>query len=241
MAQPTLLLVHGGFSGAWAWDPLAASLNERNLKWKAIDRVGSAGKKKPGWTVSAADVANDIVSEARRIDGPVLLVGHSAGGMAISGAAEAAPDDFVGLVYLTAYLPVNGERLLKLASQDDGSDFGSHIKPNVLKGVVSLNPSCAREYLFHDCPDEGVDEAIARFGGDPIRLGIAKTKLTAGFDSVPKHYLACTEDRALSPAFQKWMADRQPVASYSELQSGHMPMNAQPNALADRLAELVER
>lgn len=241
MARATLLFVHGGFSGAWAWDPLAASLNERKLKWKAIDCFGSASKKKFGWTVSAADVANDIVSEARRIDGPVLLVGHSAAGMAISGAAETAPDEFVGLVYLTAFLPRNGDRLLKMISHNEGSDFGSQIRPNLLKGVVTLNPSCAREYLFHDCPDVGVEEAIARFGGDPIRLGTAKANLSASFDRVPKHYLACTEDRALTPAFQRWMIDRQPVTSYSELKSGHMPMNSAPDALADRLADLVER
>jgi len=241
MTRPTLLFVHGGWAGAWVWEPLASSLNERTLNWRAIDCVGSASKKKFGWTVSTADIAKDIVLEARRIDGPVLLVGHSSGGMAISRAAEAAPDEFVGLVYLSALLPQNGDRLLKLMAKNDGSDFGSQIKPNLLKGVVSLNRSRLREYLFHDCPNEGVEQAISSFGEEPIRSGTAKTILSTGFDGIPKHYLACTEDRALTLAFQKWMVNRQPVKSYSELQSGHMPMYAQPDELADRLVDLVER
>lgn len=239
MTRPTLLLVHGAWAGAFAWDPVASALDERNLKWKAIDRVGSNSKKKFGWFVSASDVADDIIMEARRIDGPVVLVGHSAGGMAISGAAARAPEEFTGLVYLCALLPRGGDRLLKLVTKDQDSDFGGAVKPNLLKGIISLDRSRLHEYLFHDCGHEVADEYIARLGDESIRLGIAKFRSTPGFDAMPKHYVACTEDRTMSPSFQKWMVERQSVTSYSELTSGHMPMCSQPETLANRLAKFV--
>ncbi len=241
MQELTFLLVHGGWAGAWVWEKLEPELADRGLKSKAIDCIGYASKKKFGWTVSAIDIARDIVAEAGRIEGPVALVGHSSGGLAISRAAALAPDGFAGLVYLCAFLPRNGDHLLQLIENNEGSDFGNLLKPDLMRGVVTIDTSQLDHYLFHDCTSEDAEAVVARFGGEPLRLGTAKVRLPDAFDKLPKHYVACTDDRALSLAFQKWMVDRQSVSSYTELNAGHMPMYSLPAQLADRLAELTDR
>lgn len=239
MPKATLLLIHGGWGGAWAWEPMASALNSRDLVWRAIDCVGYGSKKRFGWTITADGIANDIVSEARRLTGPILLVGHSSGGMAISRAAAKAPDLFAGLVYLCAFLPRNGDRLQRLLAENKGSDFGSLIEPRFLRGAATLDTSRVQDYLFHDCTQQDFEHAMSRFGDEPIRLGNAATDLGSGFDRLPKHYIECTEDRVLSPAFQQWMISRQPVQSHLKMPTGHMPTYADPERLADLLDQLA--
>lgn len=239
MSRATLLLIHGAWGGAWVWEPIASALNARDLDWRAIDCVGYASKRKYGWMVSADEIADDILSEAQRLTGPVLLVGHSSGGMAISRAADKAPEHFAGLIYLCAFLPRSGDRLLELLAEDEGSDFESLVKPKLLRGALTLDESRVREYFFHDCTEQDFEHAAARFGDEPIRLGKATTDLSPGFDRLSKHYIECTEDRVLSPAFQRWMISRQPVESHVKMPTGHMPMYAEPERLAGLLDDLA--
>jgi pimeloyl-ACP methyl ester carboxylesterase len=239
VAKAALLLIHGGWVGAWVWEPMAAALDARDVTWRAIDCIGYGSKKRYGWMVSADTIADDIASESRDLTGPVLLVGHSSGGMAISRAASKAPELFGGLVFLCAFFPRSGDRLQSLLAENEGSDFESLIKPKLLRGAITLDESRVRDYLFHDCTQQDFEHFIGRFGDEPIRLGNAATELGSGFDRLPKHYIECTEDRALSPTFQRLMISRQPVESHLKMPTGHMPMYADPEKLADVLNELA--
>jgi pimeloyl-ACP methyl ester carboxylesterase len=239
VSKAALLLVHGGWGGAWVWEPMAAALSARGLTWRAIDCVGYGSKKRYGWTVSADAIADDIATESRQLSGRVLLVGHSSGGMAISRAADKAPELFAGLIYLCAFLPRSGDRLRSLLAENEGLDFESLIKSKVLRGAITLDRSRVRDYFFHDCTQQDFEHAIHRIGDEPIRLGNAATELGSGFERLPKHYIECTEDRVLSPMFQEWMISRQPVESHLKIPTGHMPMYADPEKLADLLDELA--
>lgn len=241
MSKATLLLVHGGWAGSWVWEPLSSALNARGLDWRAIDCAGYGSKKKYGWTVSAEAIADDIEAEAQHLTGPVMLVGHSSGGMAISRAANKAPELFAGLIYLCAFLPRHGDKLLGLLKEDKDSDFGSLIKPKLLRGAITLDPSRVQDYFFHDGTQQDFEHFMGHFGDEPIRLGNAKTDLSSGFDRLPKHYIECTEDRVLSPTFQRWMIHRQRVASHLSIPTGHMPMYSDPERLADLLDQLADR
>jgi pimeloyl-ACP methyl ester carboxylesterase len=100
-----LLLVHGAWHGAWAFDELGSRLDEAGLRWRAVN-LPSAGSTAD--LAADADVVRQALAE-RAV--PTVLVGHSYGGLVISEAA-AGVDHVTALVYLCAFMLDAGESLL---------------------------------------------------------------------------------------------------------------------------------
>ena len=227
--ESTLLLVHGGWCSSWVWELL---LPELQVATKVIDLPGHAADGRRMWSVTLNDYADAVIDVANSIDGRVILVGHSSGGFVISAAAGKNPSAFDELVYLAAMVPINGERLMQLALKNASPVMNSGIRPNPLRGFISLHQSVSHDALYHDCSEEIETRASSRSEAEPLRPGIAKLKLSNGFYSLPKSYILCTEDNAIPPESQRSMASRSDVPIKFELNTGHMPMYAAPKQLA---------
>ncbi len=235
----TLLLVHGGWSASWVWERLTPELERRGIASRCVDLPGHGARHRHPWSVSLADYGDAIVAEARSIDGPVVAVGHSMGGFCISQAAGRDPDAFAALVYLAAFLPRDGERLIRLAGRDRESQLGSAIQLDPLRGRILLDAEKACPALFHDCEPSDREAGLAALEPNPMRPGLARIRLDDRFDRVPKHYVFCTRDRAITPGHQRWMAERYRIESSHELDSGHMPAYVAPSELAEVLQKIV--
>jgi pimeloyl-ACP methyl ester carboxylesterase len=85
-------LVHGAFHGAWCWRKTVAELEKRGHQALAIDLPGQGDNTTPLSMVTLESMADRIVTTLDCSSGRAVLVGHSAGGMAISAAAEKAPE-----------------------------------------------------------------------------------------------------------------------------------------------------
>ena len=105
------LLVHGGFHGAWCWRKTVAELEKRGHRAKAIDLPGQGEDQTPLTKVTLGTMVDKIVAEMAGLPGQVVLVGHSLGGIAISVTGETVPERIKALVYLSAFLPRDGEAL----------------------------------------------------------------------------------------------------------------------------------
>jgi pimeloyl-ACP methyl ester carboxylesterase len=235
----TLLLIHGGWSAGWVWDPLIPELELRGILSRVIDLPAHGRNKRSMWSVSLMDYADAVIAEAASIEGPVIAVGHSMGGLVISQAAGRAPQEFQALAYVTAFLPRNGERLIRLAGKDKQSKISPAIRLNFLKGSIRIDESCLDDALFHDCSVEDTVNAKRLMQENPLRPGLARVHLDEQFDKIPKHYIRCLADRGITPAHQEWMASRYEIKSMQDLDTGHMPAYAAPDKLADALAEIV--
>jgi pimeloyl-ACP methyl ester carboxylesterase len=117
-APLTVVLVHGAFADASGW----AGIVER------LQAAGIAVMAPANPLRSVSGDAAYIASVVSQIPGPVLLVGHSYGGMVISNAAPMA-DNVVGLVYVCAFIPEEGESIQALAEQATDSLLGSALVP----------------------------------------------------------------------------------------------------------------
>lgn len=230
-----LVLVHGSWSGSWVWDRLRPHLDERGLDYVAVDLPGNDLGGSSGWRTSLAERAAAINEAA---GGPAILLGHSAGGIAVSHAAAAARTPHTAVIYLAAYLPKDRERLMKLGRGDNDSKLGDTIKPNMLKGVIPTSSERA-QFLYSDYDGDDLDELLGRHEPEPLRPGMARFKLTQVFDSTPKYYIRCANDRAISPAFQDWMCSRYDLTPVASLESGHMPMLTMPETLAITLEKII--
>ena len=131
------MLVHGAWHGPWAWDRVTPLLDERGIAWTAVDRgVGALRMVSSDARLDARRVREAIAAAGR----PVVLVGHSQGGIGITHGG--AGEEFVRhLVYLTAILPgadvefrVTDEVISGSHWDEDGGTFDSAAAPSVFYG-----------------------------------------------------------------------------------------------------------
>jgi pimeloyl-ACP methyl ester carboxylesterase len=118
--RPTIVIVHGAFGGAWAYRQVGALLRDKGYDVYRPQLTGQGERvhlARPdiGLGTHIEDVVNMILYEDLH---DIILVGHSYGGMVITGVADRLPDRIKRLVYLDAFLPNDGESAKGL--------FGAH-------------------------------------------------------------------------------------------------------------------
>jgi pimeloyl-ACP methyl ester carboxylesterase len=226
-----LLLVHGAWHGAWCWEPLQQRLTSREIRSVAIDLPGHGDRRRPAWRVSWRDYVEAVCDAAGAFSTPPILVGHSMGGGVITGAAALAPDAFAAMVYVAAFVPRPGDSILSLAKQDRPIDGG---RIDLLRGQITFTPQRAAEIFFHDCPDP--DRWSGLIQPQPIRPTLAK--MPDRQVTIPRHYIRCKQDRAISSEHQRRMAENAGIDQLYEMDCGHSPFLAAPDRLADILADI---
>ena len=113
----TLVLVHGGWGGGWCWRDVARQLRALGHEVYAPTLTGVAelGHIPPELVSLSAHIGEAAGLLTFQDLRDVVLVGHSYGGMVITGAADRVPDRVAGLIYFDAFLPSNGQSLWDLA------------------------------------------------------------------------------------------------------------------------------
>lgn len=232
-----ILLIHGAWGRADSWRGVARLLARKGHDVTAIDLPGHGDDPTPPETVRLADYAARIVEELEN-GPPALLVGHSMGGMAISAAAELAPERIRKLVYLCAFLPRDGDSLLSLKKRE-APTIGEAVRPGPVKGTTILDPGLAVEFLCHDASDAAKRQVQAGLGPQSNKAQTDPVHLTeARFGSVPRVYVVCENDRTITPELQRAMASETPCEQVLSLPSGHLPQITAPVALAELLDAL---
>jgi pimeloyl-ACP methyl ester carboxylesterase len=159
------------------------------------------------------------------------------GGFAISRAAASSPELFSTLVYLTAFVPVRGEWLIHLARQDPDSLLGqgTTFRPTHLH----LRPERAKEMFYADCSDADVAWAMSRLRPDPL-LPLFQRYPGHPESEVPRAYIECASDKAISLPRQRAMYRRLPFDRVVTMDTDHSPFLSAPDLLAGHLASLSE-
>ena len=232
------LLIHGSCHGAWCWDRVLPLLDHGPHQARAIDLPAHGADTTPVATASLAHYAQAIVAA---IDQPVILVGHSAAGYAITAAAELAPDRIAALVYLCAYVPRPGHSLADLRRAGPRQPLRAAISIAPDRLSFSFDPALVADTLYHDCPPEAVAMARRNLCPEPIAPQETALELTTRSTSLPRHYIRCTEDRAIPPEYQQTMTAGWPAACVTTLPTSHAPFFAAPHALARRLIAIASQ
>jgi pimeloyl-ACP methyl ester carboxylesterase len=220
----TVVLVHGAFHDGWCWELVRSALDERGIPNLALDLPF-------GGLDSDAAAVQALLDN---VDGPVVLCGHSYGGMVISQAASGR-DDVDHLVYLCA---------VQVESPDE---LTASIKPTLLMehlvygddGVTYVDPDWAAESFYHDCDAELAASAVERLRSMSHGMGPAPDAppVRAAWMDIPSTYVVCTDDRTLHPDSQRDMARH--ATAVVEMDTSHSPMLSRPDLLADVLADLA--
>lgn len=235
----TFVLVHGGWHGAWCWYRVAPLLERLGHRVLTPDLPGHGRDATPVATVSLHGYADRVTAVLRTATEPVVLVGHSLGGMVITQAAEAMPERVRTLVYLAAFLPANGESLATLVQGDTENLLDPNCTVDESGTLLILREAGLRPALYADCRDEDIALAIRLVRPEPVAPLTEPARTSAGgWGAIPRVYLECLEDRALPLPRQRRMQQAQPCERVLSLRSGHSPFFSIPETLVEYLAAL---
>jgi pimeloyl-ACP methyl ester carboxylesterase len=232
-----ILLIHGAWHGAWCWSKLLPALKARGIAATAIDLPGQGDDPTPPGEVTLELWSDRIVAALDELAEPAILVGHSMGGIAITAAAETAPESVAALVYLCAFLPRDGETLASLAQGIPPEQTALRQEP-VLGGTAIMPVGETVEAAFYGgCSQADIADAKARLRPLPLQPLAAPVRLTPGrTDGIPRIYIECTEDRALPIETQRRMIAATPCQAVHTLAAGHSPFLSMPARLAEIVA-----
>jgi pimeloyl-ACP methyl ester carboxylesterase len=233
------ILVHGAWHGAWCWEQVEHHLGDLGAASVAVDLPGRSGDPQAIAELTLDSYVDHVVAAIDASPEPVVLVGHSLGGLVISQTAERRPEKISSLVYLCAMLLQDGQSTMDASVNDPDSQLMANISLDDATGSSSVAGSGVRELFYGDCTVADSEKATGLLVSEPI--GPATTPVhvtTERWGSVPRAYILCTQDRAISPATQRAMIASVGVDRVVEMDSSHSPFISQPERLAALLVDL---
>jgi pimeloyl-ACP methyl ester carboxylesterase len=239
MPRRTFVLIAGSWHGAWCWRKVVPLLEAQGHEVRSPELPSTGADQTDPATITleswARFVAGVVADEAE----PVILVGHSRGGIVTSRAAELIPDRVRCLVYVSAYLLSDGDTLADTARADHESLVPPNMIPAASGVTCRLRDSVIREALFGQCTDEDYEYARARLAPEPLKPLVTPLRITdARFGRLPRAYVECSRDRTITLAAQRRMQTAMPCSPVLTLDSDHSPFFSHANELAQWLGRL---
>lgn len=223
-SRPTIVLVHGAWADATGFDGQIRALRDEGYR-----TIGVANPLRR-LTGDAAYVAETL----RAIEGPIVLVGHSYGGAVITNAAT-GNEHVKALVYLNGWMPDEGESVQQLAELNPGSLLPEALRPTPFtepdgsEGVDLYIDQEAFPAAFAGDVDPQTAAVMAAAQRPPSGAALGTPSGPPAWRSIPSWYLLGTEDKAIPPATQRFMAERA-NARITTIAASHASMVSQPAA-----------
>jgi len=235
----TFVLIHGAAHGGWCWYKVVAALEKHGHTVLAPDLPGHGKDKTPVADVTLQRYVDSVCNLLDAQREPVILVGHSMGGGIITQVAEERPERIQWLVYLAGALPKNGQSMLERFKNDTESASLSNfvVAPDQIS--ATFREEGIRKAFYEDCSDEDIALAKLLLGPqamEPITVPVKTSE--AKWGRVPRAYIECLRDRALTPLFQKRLYTESPCQKVISMDTSHSPFFSAPGELARHLMAL---
>jgi pimeloyl-ACP methyl ester carboxylesterase len=232
----TFLMIHGAWHGGWCFEPLRESLQADGHVLLAPDLpgMGTGDATLDQWGDFVATVASSQPE-------PVILCGHSRGGIVISEAAERAPEAVAALVYISAFLLPSGRSFFdEVRSVPRAAEFEAGLSVSQDGRSLSISPHVAKNILYHLTPPKIAESACSKLVPEPLAPAVTPLRLSGQrYGSVSRYYFECTEDRALLLAQQRSMHLAMRCRGVIALTSDHSPFASRPAELSTALKRIV--
>jgi pimeloyl-ACP methyl ester carboxylesterase len=233
------VLIHGAWHGAWCWEKVVPLLEAAGHHTHTIDLSGLGEDQTPIVEVTLDAYVSRVVALIISIKEPVVLVGHSMGGMVITQVAEQAPDKIPTLIYLTAFSPKHRETFLQYTLEDEESDVAKYKQINEEEGYSTIAEDRIKECFYGMCSDEDAEKAFVRLRRQALAPLATPLRLSEeNYGSVRRCYISCSKDRAITPEMQIRFKGNARVDMSDELDTDHSPFYSCPDELVNTLLHL---
>ena len=235
----TYVLIHGAWHGGWCWDKVVSLLEKEGHTVVAPDLPGHGNDKTPIPEVTLQAYADRACEVVNAQSEPVFLVGHSMGGVVITQAAENCSGNIRKLVYLTAFLLQNGESLMSHAQEDTESLVLQNLVMDEEGGYATVKDEGIQPTFYADCSDEDVARAKSLLVPQAAApLGTPVSTTDENFGRIPRVYIECLQDKAVSPFIQKKLYTNLSCEKVISMDTSHSPFFSAPEELANHLLAL---
>ena len=235
----TYVLIHGAWHGGWCWKYIIPLLENEGHKVVTPDLPGHGEDKTPIGDITLQAYSDRVCQILDEQSDPVILVGHSMGGAVITQAAEYRPEKIKKLIYLAAFLLQNGEFILQHAEPDTEA----LVLPNLImsedESYANVKEEALKEAFYGDCSDEDVEFAKSQLvpqAAAPLATPVSTTE--ENFGRVPRVYISCSSDKAISPSIQEKMYKALPCENVISMDTSHSPFFSAPEELVKHLLSL---
>jgi pimeloyl-ACP methyl ester carboxylesterase len=231
--SPTVVLVHGAFADGSSWSGVIERLNTRGITTVAVANPLRGISADSAYLASVVD----------QTPGPIVLVGHSYGGALISNAAT-GNDNVVGLVFVAAFAPDEGEVLGEVEAGSRDSVLNSALIPRQYPTADGgsateffIDPAKARDAFAGDVSDQQA-MLIAAVQRPVSELAFGEPSGPPAWKDKPSWAVVATGDRAAGTDVVRSMAERA-GAKITEVEGSHVIMISRPDVVADVIMEAV--
>ena len=221
-AGTSVILVHGAWADGTSWNKVITILQAQGFSVTAVQNP-------------LKSLAEDVATTKRAIEsqpGNVILVGHSYGGAVITEAAAGNPK-VKALVYVAAFAPDAGEALGGLAERFAPTPLGTAVAPDP-SGFLFIDRKKFQSAFANDLPEQ--EASVLAAAQKPLAAAIfGETIKAAAWKSIPSWYVVSTQDNAINPDLERFMAKRM-NAKTSEIQASHVSYISNPSQIAKVIA-----
>lgn len=237
----TFILIHGAWHGSWCWERVVPLLSKMGHRVLAPDLPGMGEDSTPLDKITLDIWAKFVANLVSKQKEKVILVGHSRGGIVISQAAEYAPQNIGGLIYLSAFLIQSGGTLLDTLHQHPRDpERPADLIISSDNNTSTITAAAIRNTFYNTTSENWIHRAAAQMGPEPMTSFITPLALTdANFDQVPRAYIECLQDNAIPIELQRKMVSVLPCQQVTTLDTDHSPFYSAPELLAAQLADLA--
>ena len=217
-ARASVILVHGAWADGSSWNKVITILQGQGFGVTAVQN-------------SLKSLAEDVATTKRAIEsqpGHVVLVGHSYGGAVITEAAAGYPE-VKALVYVAAFAPDAGETLAGLSERFAPAPLGTAVAPDSA-GFLFIDRKRFQSAFANDLSEQ--EASVLAAAQKPLAAAIfGEIIRAAAWKSTPSWYVVSTQDNAINPDLERFMAKRM-NAKTTEIQSSHVSYISNPSQIA---------
>jgi pimeloyl-ACP methyl ester carboxylesterase len=223
-AVKNVVLVHGAWADGSCWAKIIPVLQREGLHVVAVQ-------------LTLGSIADDVAATKRILDaqdGPVLLAGHSYGGVVITEAGNHPKVE--GLVYVAAFAPDEGETVGGLAGGYPPQALFGELNP-IEDGYLLLTAKGVSQFFAQDLTATETGVMAATQGATQGAI-LATPVTAAAWRHKPNWVVISENDMAIAPDQQRFTAERM-GAKVLTVPTSHVPMLSQPNKVADFMLEAI--
>ncbi len=237
----TILLIHGSWHGAWCWHKVETRLRAMGHSVIAPDLPGHGRDWTPPERVTLQSYVDCVTAIVDAASEPLIVVAHSRGGIVLTALAELRPEKISCAVYLAAALLRDGQTVFDIAAEAEDSLIFPNLYTAEDRSWDMLRDEAFDEALYADCAPDDIALCHALLTREPLAPSLVPTRTTVErFGSVHKVYIELSEDRAVTPRWQRYMHQAVPCNEVRTIAASHSAYFSKPDALAEHIDAIAK-